>query len=270
MPRPLPTKPKAWIAITLTWNAGFVDAAGYLLLFHIYTAHMSGHSVALGTYSAQLKWSTALFQHGWPVLTFVWGLFLCSLINELGGRWRLRSISSITLGLEAVLLGAFILSAPRLIAPGGIRSQPAAVFAYLLPLLTMAMGLQTSSLIRVGSLSLYTTYVNGVLAKLADATIEYLGWFYDRTRGRLRRRLTKVILMSPRQKAFRDSALMAGMWLGYAAGAVCGALLKQKWQSSALALPLGALILIISIDLVRPVAPPFPGKKVAKHRSATP
>jgi uncharacterized membrane protein YoaK (UPF0700 family) len=270
VPAPLTTKPKAWIAITLTWNAGFVDAAGYLLLFHIYTAHMSGHSVALGTYSAQYEWRTALLQNGWPVLTFVLALFFASLINEAGWRRHLKSVSSITLGLETSMLAAFIFFAPRFIVPGGIKDQPPIVFGLLLPLLTMAMGLQTSSLMRVGGLSLYTTYVNGILAKLADATVEYLYWFYDRTRGRFRDRFTKVLRISVRQRALRDSALMAGMWLGYAVGAVCGALSKEKWQSAAFALPIGALILIIAIDLFRPVAPPVPGKKVEKHRGATP
>ncbi|MBV9760400.1 MAG: DUF1275 family protein [Acidobacteriaceae bacterium] len=32
----------------ITWLAGYVDAVGFLSLSHIYTANMSGNSVAVG------------------------------------------------------------------------------------------------------------------------------------------------------------------------------------------------------------------------------
>ena len=36
--------PKAWLAISMSWAAGFVDAAGWLVVYHVYTSHMTGNT----------------------------------------------------------------------------------------------------------------------------------------------------------------------------------------------------------------------------------
>lgn len=229
-----------------------MDAAGYLILLHIYTAHMSGNSVTLGIAAAQLRW-TAVVLRLWPVVTFVLGLILCAIINEIGARRHLQSVSSISLGVEAIFLGAFVFLAPRY-AGNGLKNHPFPDFFFLAALLTMAMGVQTPTLTRLGGLTLYTTYVTGTLAKFSDSIGEYLGWFYDRTHGRFFHRIGKVILLSPRK--LNNSALMIALWLGYIAGAICGALAKHRWQSFAILVPLGLLGVIIALDLFVPVAPP--------------
>ncbi|MGH9406271.1 MAG: YoaK family protein [Terriglobia bacterium] len=254
MPRPVPAKVKGWLAIALTWNAGFVDAVGYLVLLNIYTAHMSGNSVALGISLSQLNWARVA-EKGWPIVGFIGGLILCSLINTAGARRQVRSISSVTLGLEAALLGAFILLTPRLVGAGGLKAGPLVFVLFLVTLLTTAMGLQTSTLNHAGGLTLYTTFVTGTLAKFADGIAEFLTWFYDRTRGRSRHRKYLVARVSSRQKSLRESALMAELWTGYIAGAVSGALMRREWQSTALALPFILLLVLILIDQYRPIAP---------------
>ena len=42
------SRAQIYIAGFLTWIAGFVDAVGFLALVQIYTANMSGNSVAIG------------------------------------------------------------------------------------------------------------------------------------------------------------------------------------------------------------------------------
>ena len=72
---------KAWLAIGLTWVAGFVDIVGYTVLKQILNANMSGNTVLIPYH---------LFQHGpvnaaargWAVLMFVIGLIACAVIQR--------------------------------------------------------------------------------------------------------------------------------------------------------------------------------------------
>ena len=60
------------------------------------------------------------------------------------------------------------------------RSAPGALLIFL-P--AAAMGVQSVTVTRVGSLRVYTTYLTGSLSKFSEAVTEYLFWFRDRTRG---------------------------------------------------------------------------------------
>ncbi|MGE3809415.1 MAG: DUF1275 family protein, partial [Gemmataceae bacterium] len=42
---------QAGFTLLLTWSAGIVDGVGFLILFHMFTAHMSGNSIAMGVYA---------------------------------------------------------------------------------------------------------------------------------------------------------------------------------------------------------------------------
>lgn len=58
------------VALALTWIAGVVDAIGFLSFAQIYTANMSGNSVAFGIALAEQNWPKA-FLRFWPVLLYV-------------------------------------------------------------------------------------------------------------------------------------------------------------------------------------------------------
>ena len=55
------------------WSATFVDVVGWLVIYHVYTAHMTGNTSALGIALADHNWTQAL-HHAWPILPFVLGL----------------------------------------------------------------------------------------------------------------------------------------------------------------------------------------------------
>jgi uncharacterized membrane protein YoaK (UPF0700 family) len=107
---------------------------------------------------------------------------------------------------------------------------------------------------RINGLRVYTTYITGSLSKCAEALTDYIFWFYRRTRGRLRCRIAKVLRVTPRQKCAQHAALTGGLWTFYFAGAVCGALLEQRFALIALAAPLVILITATLIDIKWPVA----------------
>jgi len=142
-PHPLSAKEKAALALAITWVAGFVDAVGYLLLSHIYTANMSGNSVSVGLHAALLNWSEVA-REGWPVLMFVAGLVFCALIHETGKRAGIVATSSITFALEAALLAAFIPLSLAHLHGGQVQTQSASLFYLIVALRRIRIALRLS------------------------------------------------------------------------------------------------------------------------------
>jgi len=258
-PQPLSAKEKAVLALAITWVAGFVDAVGYLVLSHIYTSNMSGNTVGVGLHAALRSWSE-VGREGWPILMFVAGLVFCAIIHESGKRAGIVTTSSITYALEAALLAAFIPLSLAHLHGGQVRTQSASLFYLMVALPAIAMGLQNATISHVGALSLRTTHVTGSLTTLAEAIAVYMFWLHDRTRGRFRRRIGIVLRLTPRQKSAQALALMTGSWIAFVAGAVSGAVLNSKWQTACLLPPIALLLILATVDIVRPIAPAW-----AKH-----
>src|SRR2546430_4923792 len=98
---------KAAVALLLTFAAGFVDVVGYLRLYHVFTANMTGDTVHLAYHVAQLRWNDAKL----PALVlafFVTGSVLGRVAIEVGARNGVRSIASVTLVCEAALVGSVV------------------------------------------------------------------------------------------------------------------------------------------------------------------
>ena len=75
------------LAVALAWVAGYVDAVGYILLFGLFTAHMSGNTVRLGVDLGRGDASEALAR-AVPIGVFVIGVALGTLLVELAARDR--------------------------------------------------------------------------------------------------------------------------------------------------------------------------------------
>jgi len=175
---------------------GCIDAIGVITLGGLFVSHMSGNTAALGAAFGQGHWSA-----GWPHLfavpVFLLGLFL-------GYLWvgqSIRRCAGIFL-TEAVLLAIFGVT---LKLTGGLpTNSPGYFLLAMAPLL--AMGLQNATLRQIGRSTFPSTYVTGVLDRLAQATAQF--W---NTRG------------TPEAPAKRREALSAlGIWLSYVAGALAG------------------------------------------------
>jgi uncharacterized membrane protein YoaK (UPF0700 family) len=250
---PLPGHPKAWLAIGLSWAAAFVDAVGWLFLYHVYTAHMTGNTASFGVDVAAHDWASA-FHHSWPLVPFVLGLLFSASTTAAARRLGWHSSFSIALTAEIILLVLFIMFGSRWSIKGQLSPPSPLAFYFLLSLPTAAMGLQTVTVTRVAGLRVYTTYLTGSLAKFAEAVAHYGFWFRDRTRGRFRKRVWRVLRVTPQQKYAQHALLTAGLWIAYFIGAVCGALLKQRYNLVALLCPCAVLLIATVIDILRPVA----------------
>lgn len=230
-------KAPLFIAALLTWVAGFVDAVGFISLGRIYTANMSGNSVSIGIQISGQDWFE-MFRRLWPVIVYVLGLLLCRILLECGARQRIRSVGSIVFVCEIVLLAPVCIAGAM---PGG--AAPDLQFAFV-ALLALAMGAQNGALTRFSSLTLHTGFVTGTLLKFAEQFAKYLMQVFDRLRGK----------ESPDKKPLRVSAWLLGIYLAYVTGAACGGFTHHVWKLRAFIVPIGCFVLLIAVDLWRPLA----------------
>lgn len=233
------------VPVLLTWVAGYVDAVGFISLGQIYTANMSGNSIAVGIQTVARDWPEALIRF-WPVLTYVAGLLFCRLLLQFGARRHIRRIATVTLALEIGLL--------ILVCFG--QSQPAATTlpaVTYIGLLAIAMGIQNGTLTHFSFVTVHTGFVTGTLVKMAEEFARYLTWLWDSTRGG-RRHVLRVLRASRRQQSFQRTALLAALWVAYVLGALSGAFGSSLSSVRALTVPIVSLFVVICCDLQWPLA----------------
>lgn len=232
---PVP-RAKAVVALFLTFAAGYVDIVGFLRVAHTFTAHMTGNTVHLGNHMIREDWHRLAIT-GAALLAFILGSIAGRAIIEIGSRRRFRRIASLTLFFEAALLSVAILVSWTAI--------PGAFMLELVVVLAGAMGLQTATLTRVGPLTIHTTFVTGMLNKLAQLLSHGLFLFYDGIMG-------KCQLRALRRKVMHDALYIFSIWLMYLVGAIVGAALASSTGLRCLFLPVAILIAAIAIDQLRP------------------
>jgi uncharacterized membrane protein YoaK (UPF0700 family) len=255
-----PSREKAGLAVALAWVAAFVDAVGYLTLLHIGVSHISGDTINLGISLSEHDWSRAVLLLT-PIPLFVFGVLLGTFVVQLLRRAGAHSIMSVTLGLELVLLGIFMAYGAAHFRRDGFNVSAAWQLLLLVALITIPMGFQTATLQRVAGRPVRTTYMTGMLSDLAEEAIQYAFWLRDRMRQRPLRRKLLALRLSWRQRSLRRVVLTGCVWLAYLVGALTGTIAELTWHLAALSLPLGALALMILVDLIWPTNPPDHGQR---------
>jgi len=240
---------KTAIALCLTGIGGFVDAVGYIALFQIFTANMSGNSIHLGMDLANGDWSGFL-RPACAVAAYFGAMVVTRIVVQVAGRSGIRSIASLTLAAEALLLLAFAQARPAMHLGQIVDLQSPFYFA-LIALLAIAMGIQTATLTHIGALTVYTTFVTGSLTKCAESFTRGLFWGYDHFR--LAGSISDTVRLIPQQQDLRNAAFLASAWLCYLVGAALGAFTKYRWELRALYIPVAVLIVFILIDQFRPI-----------------
>ena len=252
---------KALLAVVLAAVAGFVDVVGYLALFGIFTAHMSGNSAAFGAAVGRgLVAEIAL--RGLPILFFVVGVAVAGAVIELLARADVRSPTAVALSAEVLCLVG-LMAYSGLAVPGQVRRNTVAFFV-LVALAVGAMAIQTAALRRVGGRTVRTTYVTGMLTRLAEGIVNYAFLRLDVHQGRIGAADGRLRLRSARRRIL----LLAGVWVAYAAGGILGAVLDDHWRIRCLAVPVAVLVVVIVVDLTRPVRPPQSGEEALRRPPA--
>jgi uncharacterized membrane protein YoaK (UPF0700 family) len=239
---------KIAVALSLTVVGGFVDAVGYIALFEVFTANMSGNSVHVGMYLGRQDWPN-LLRPLCAIVSYVVGMTLTRIAIGLAGRNGIRRIASFTLTVEALLLLFFAHATPAMHLGQIVDLQSSAYFT-LVALLAFAMGVQTATLTHIGPLTVYTTFVTGTLTKLTESFTRVLFWGYDQLQ---QSGISHVVRLAPSQRDVREGTMLASTWTCYLVGAALGTVLKQRWELRALYLPVAVLIVFIALDQFRPI-----------------
>jgi uncharacterized membrane protein YoaK (UPF0700 family) len=241
------------LALALTWAAGGIDAIGYLTLLYIYTANMSGNSVALGIHTAQGVW-VGVARRAYPVGTFFCGLVLGGAIVEAARRRGHRSALGVALAGEAVCVAAFVSLAELWLGNRGqVPPDAPWMFACLVGLAAAAMGMQNGALRRIRATAEFRTYVTGTLLNCAEALVDLLFWLTGRLRGwRKPRRLARLRAVIRSRAPFRRWRLAGSIWVAYLLGAISSTILLHVCGLAAAGVPLAIIIAVAAFDFIHP------------------
>jgi uncharacterized membrane protein YoaK (UPF0700 family) len=138
---------------------------------------------------------------------------------------------------------------------GHVRDHSLSGFYVLAALGVLAMGMQTSALRQLGGQTVRTTYVTGILTSLTQEATNFAFWLHDgERRDEDHSFLSRVLALGSRRES-RDRVLLFGaIWLTYTAGGVLGSFVDGRLRLWALGIPLALLLLVIAVDLRRPIA----------------
>ena len=147
--------------LMLSVVAGSADAAGFMGIGHVFTSNMTGNLVLLGIACGQSQWSAAL-KTVYVLVMFTFGAAVGGrLARQLPDQaWRKLLVRILT--LESVLLISFAICW-ALISEKGRAVQ----FYWLIPLLSIAMGLQSAVMNRLTIAGVTNTAITGTLTNVA-------------------------------------------------------------------------------------------------------
>ncbi|CAB3805600.1 hypothetical protein LMG28614_06235 [Paraburkholderia ultramafica] len=204
--------------------AGYVDTVGFIALFGLFTAHVTGNFVLIGAEVAGVGQGVLLKLLAFP--SFIVGIAMSSVIFKFLERRHAAHAASALYLLQAALLVSFLVTG-LLAAP--ITDATAAMVLICGVLGTMAMGVQNArgKLLQVAGLP--NTVMTGNVTQVVLDAIELI---HRGTRGD-----------HGQQVSERLKWTLAAM-SGFAAGAIAGALAFVKLSFIAVALPVAVLLFL--------------------------
>ncbi|MGF6571556.1 uncharacterized membrane protein YoaK (UPF0700 family) [Paraburkholderia sp. GAS333] len=208
----------------LAWIAGYVDTLGFIALFGLFTAHVTGNFVLIGAEVAGVGQGVLLKLLAFP--SFIVGIALSSVMFKFLERGHAEHAASALYLLQAVLLIAFMIAGW---AAMPIENSTASAVLLSGVVGTMAMGVQNARGRLLQSAGLPNTVMTGNVTQVVLDVIELI---HRGARGGHGQQV--------RERLMSTLAAMAG----FAVGAICGALAFVRISFIAIALPVCLLLLL--------------------------
>jgi uncharacterized membrane protein YoaK (UPF0700 family) len=242
---------KMIVALLLTFGSGLVDIVGYVGIFQLFTAHLTGATVQLGQALADRSWTDV--RAAVVIITaFVSGSIFGRAVIEAASRKKILRIASVTLAIEAAMLAIVAATAQ----PTTPQSQALPLNGALngvywgLAILACAMGIQTATLTGIGPLTVHTTFVTGMVNK----TTQLVSHIAFRTYDLLRSKSPDIGARRARNEQIKQALFLSAIWCFYVGGAAFGAWSYRFWGFRSLFVAVGLLAVGIATDLFWPLA----------------
>jgi uncharacterized membrane protein YoaK (UPF0700 family) len=208
----------------LAWIAGYVDTLGFIALLGLFTAHVTGNFVLIGAEAAGVGQGALLKLLAFP--SFIVGIALSSVLFKFLERRHAQHAASALYLLQAVLLTLFMAAGW---AASPIENSTASAVLLCGVVGTMAMGVQNARGRLLQSAGLPNTVMTGNVTQVVLDVIE-----------RIHRGTRDGHGLIVRGRLMSTLAAM----VGFAAGAICGAIAFVHISFIAVALPVGILLLL--------------------------
>jgi uncharacterized membrane protein YoaK (UPF0700 family) len=255
-------KPKVAVALLLTFASGIVDICGFLGVFHMFTAHLTGVTVHLGNSLSDHDWGQA-FAAVVIVAAYAGGSLAGRLLMEIGARRKFPRVASITLTIEMALLACIAVPAVSDALGADPRYGPYIRIAFL----AAAMGVQTATLTRIGPLTVHTTFVTGMINKTMQLVSHVLVATYDLAHvaaggssasasdvSGASASARRAALRAARKHEAQMALFLAVVWSFYVAGAAFGTWSFGLWGLRAIFTAIAILAVALAIDAVSPLS----------------
>ena len=198
---------------------GYVDAYS-LLTFGVYASFMTGNTTSGGVHTGQ--WNTAAAGHSLlPIPFFMLGIFTGTLTVDLN---RPRSLSRLSIVVAILLFLDIFCTFARW--PGWSSIM----------MLSFAMGLTNTSVTSVGAQAVSLGFMTGDLNNLAKQIVEAV------------RRKPVVGAQGPWDTQLHRIRLLAGLWVAFFMGAICGAVVSPHLGARMLLFPALTLLVLGFIE----------------------
>ncbi len=215
----------AWLSYGFAFVGGYGDAASFVLA-KTFTGHVTGNLVLAAIAVAAHEWRAAL-EHLSAIVTFLIGIFISALIVRPHRTWSSWLFLPTIMGIEVVLIMGAALALASGVAHG------VEIFVILV---SLAFGLQNGAFRRVGGISVYTTYLTGMITSLISTEAE---------------KYASEDVPPPVRAHDPTIALLFGIWIAFVLGAGTGAAMVLHFKGLGM---LGAAVLLIPL-ILREVQP---------------
>jgi uncharacterized membrane protein YoaK (UPF0700 family) len=201
--------------LLLTWVAGTVDAIGYLVLGHVFTANMTGNAVLLGLAVGQGQFQAA-FRALFAVGGFILGVAMGAILAHRAGTdldQRRAFVGPVI--VESLVLTAFALVLHLPMIP---RNQN--TLYVLIGLSAIAMGVQSAAVRRLNLPGIATTVLTGTITSLVAGLVRLLHITYVSSPTE-----EPVVSVPGRSRHLR---LQAGVFIVYVAAATVAGVFQHR------------------------------------------